>query len=378
MSEEKRLLERIAEIRQVDEDAILEALARQKSLVKPPGSLGGLESISIRIAGITGKPMGNDMRQQAILVMAADNGVVEEGVSVAPQSVTCTQTINMTKGITGMSSMARYFDIDLLLVDLGIKLPVPKQYVTDRMLDDNGHLTDLIVNRRIGPGTANLAKGPAMSRQEAIHAISVGVEAVDAAVKAGKRLLGVGEMGIGNTTTAAALLGCLTGFSAEPITGRGGGLNDTDMAKKVQVINDAISRYKDVDDVIDKMAAVSGFDICGMTGAFLGAAMNRVPIVIDGFISMVAALAAKRIAPASTEYMFASHESFEKGYFTASERVGVSPMFNLGMRLGEGSGCPLAFKTIEAACASMDLMKTFAEASIDDSYLEEIREGNLF
>ena len=185
------------------------------------------------------------------------------------------------------------------------------------------------------------------------------------------------KKGIGNTTTSSCLLRAVTGVPAEKLVGRGGGLNNDGLAKKLEIVRDCGSRAKN-EDSIGKLMSVGGFDICGMVGCFLGAARNRMPVVIDGFISIVAAVMAKEFNPLVTEYMFASHKSKEIGYMTAMEYLGLSPMFDLGMRLGEGSGCPIAFKVIEAACASMDFMKTLAEGSIDDEYLDEIRKGNFF
>lgn len=374
---EKELYEIIGSIQPADEDAMAQARERQANLIKPPGSLGRLEDISVKIAGITGNPWGNEVDKQAILVMSSDNGVVEEGVAVAPQSVTLMQTINMTRRITGVGALAKYFGIQLLVTDLGVKMDIPDELYTTSMLDPDGTLAKKVVNRKIRKGTRNFAKEPAMTREEAVRAMATGIEAVDAAVKAGVQLIGVGEMGIGNTTTGSAVLASLTGLKAEDVTGRGGGLNDEGLNKKMKVINDGVNGYC-MADPMDKLCNVGGYDIAAMAGAYLGAAYYKVPVVIDGFISVVAAALAAAFNPFVTDYMFASHKSHEVGYQIALERLGLEPIFYLNMRLGEGSGCPMAFKTIEAACGSMNLMKTFAEGSIDDGYLEEVREGNLF
>ena len=360
-----------------DEEAMKAAKERQDYLAKPPGSLGGLEDISVKIAGITGRPYGNDVRKQAIAIMSADNGVVEEGVASAPQSVTLMQTINFTRRITGVSSMAKYFGIDLLVTDVGVAMEIPEELYTDSMLTEDGKITRLIVNRRIADGTANLAKGPAMTREQALTALNVGLDAAEAFEKAGVQLMGIGEMGIGNTTTSTALICALTGKSPRELTGRGGGLNDEGLTKKIKVIEDAVNGFC-MADPLEKLSCIGGFDICAMTGAFIGAAIHRIPVVVDGLISAAAACMAKEFAPTVTDFMFASHKSYEPGYSIAVERLGLTPVFTLGMRLGEGSGCPIMFKTIEAACASMDLMKTLEEASIEADYLEEIRRDNLF
>lgn len=377
MDNEKKLYELIGKIPPVDEVAINEAKERQAYLAKPPGSLGALEEISIKIAGITGKAVGNEVTRQCIAVMSADNGVVEEGVASAPQSVTLSQTINFTRRYTGVSSMAKYFGIDLLVTDVGVAMEIPKELYTDSMLTEDGRIPVKIVNRRIANGTKNLAKEPAMTRAQAVEAMLIGFEAADAAKKSGAQLFGIGEMGIGNTTTSSALLSALTGAKAEDLVGRGGGLNDEGLNKKVSVVRDAVNMYC-MSDPIDKLANIGGFDICAMVGAFLGAALNRMPVVIDGFISIVAACYAKELNPRVVDYMFASHKSFEIGYTIAMDRLGLKPMFDLQMRLGEGSGCPIAFKIIETAVASMNIMKTLEEAAIDADYLEEIRRDNLF
>ena len=357
------------------EDAVKEAEARQEVLAKPTGALGTLEDISIQLAGITGK-VKNSMKKQAVVIMSADNGVVDEGVASAPQSVTLSQTINFTRHYTGVSSMAKYFGIDLLVVDTGVKMAIPSSLYSAEMTEE-GRLTAKIVNRRIADGTRNLAKEPAMTDEEALRAIMTGIEAAKAIKDCGYDIFGVGEMGIGNTTTSACVLAALCGKTGEDVVGRGGGLNDEGLAKKIRIVDEA---NKDLDpaDVTDILAKVGGFDICAMTGAFLGAAYYRIPVVIDGYISAVAALCAYRLAPKAVNFMFGSHQSKEKGYLIAIDALGVKPYFNLGMRLGEGSGCPISFKIIETACAAMNGMATFAEGAIDAEYLEEGKKGNFF
>ena len=359
----------------LDEAAVKEAKARQEVLAKPTGALGTLEDISIQLAGITGKAK-NSMTKQAIVIMSADNGVVEEGVASAPQSVTLSQTINFTRCLTGVSSMAKYFDIDLLVVDTGVKMAIPSSLYTDEMTEE-GRLTSKIANRRIADGTRNLAKEPAMTEDEALRAVMIGIEAAKAIKDCDYDIFGVGEMGIGNTTTSACVLAALCGKAGEEVVGRGGGLNDEGFAKKIRIVDDAI-RGLDPSDVLGILARVGGFDICAMTGAFLGAAYYRIPVVIDGYISAVAALCAYRLAPKAVNFMFGSHLSKEKGYVIAMDALGIKPYFNLGMRLGEGSGCPISFKIIETACAAMNGMATFAEGAIDADYLEEGKKGNFF
>ena len=386
---DKRIMEVIDEIEELgdlDQEAITQARERQDQLAKPTGSLGDLEAMTIKLAGITGQ-VKNDVTRQAVAVFSADNGVCDEGVASAPQSVTFSQTINFTRGFTGVSSMAKYWGIDLLVVDMGNKMDLPESLLTDEMTeaectDCDGEtcrnvLTKRIVNRRLARGTADLAKGPAMSEEQVTKAILTGVEAAENFKRLGYNVFGVGEMGIGNTTTSACVLSALTGAKAEEVVGRGGGLTDAGLAKKVEIVASAAERVKD-EDPVRILQEVGGFDIAAMTGAYLGAAKYKMPVVIDGYISAVAALAAARIQPKCVNYMFASHKSKEPGYVIAMNELGIKPIFDLGMRLGEGSGCPITFKILETACATMNLMATYDEGSIDADYLEQRKEGNFF
>ena len=371
----KGILQTIARDGGLCEDAVTAANERQAVLAKPTGALGKLEDISIHMAGITGNVL-NDIDKKAIVIMSADNGVVEEGVASAPQSVTLSQTINFTRHYTGVSSIARHFGIDLLVVDMGVKLPIPNKLYTDSPIE-NGRLTGKILNRSLGRGTKNLAKEPAMTREQAITGILTGVEAACAIKNCGYDIFGVGEMGIGNTTTSACVLAALTGKPAAAVVGRGGGLNDQGLTKKTRIVSRAAAGCEG-DDVIGILSKVGGFDICAMTGAFLGAAYYRIPVVIDGYISAVAALAASKMAPNAVNFMFGSHLSKEQGYMVAIEALGISPYFDLSMRLGEGSGCPISFNIIETACAAMSGMATFDEGAIDADYLAEAKKGNFF
>lgn len=386
---EKKLAEILNEIEKngnLDAKALREAESRQEVLAKPTGALGDLEAISIKLAGITGQ-VKNEVKQQAIAIFSADNGVVEEGVASAPQSVTYSQTINFTRRLTGVGSMAKYHGIDLLVVDMGMKTPAPEKLYHDEMFVETCEKCDgyfcktaicsKIINRRLGEGTANFAKGPAMTNEQMEKAILTGIEAVEAIKKAEFQVFGVGEMGIGNTTTSACVLSALTGESSEVVVGRGGGLNDDGLKKKVEIVEEAV---KDLDpnDVPSILTKVGGFDICAMVGAYIGAAYYRLPVVIDGYISAVAALAAMRLSPKTKNFMFTSHKSLEPGYKIAIDALDIKPMFDLGMRLGEGSGCPIAFKIMETACATMNGMATYEEGAIDADYLDERKKGNFF
>lgn len=346
-----------------DNAAMEKARQRQAELAKPPGSLGKLEDYSIRLAGITGN-VKNEIEKCRVIVLAADNGVTAEGVSSAPTSVTLSQVINMTRHITGMSSLAFYFGNEVVVADLGID--------TDRKIPG-------VLDRKIRRSTGNIAKERAMTRQQVLDAISVGLDLAADAAKDGVNAVGVGEMGIGNTTTSAAVLSALTGATPESVTGRGGGLTDQAFAVKKQVITQALAlHHPDREDVVDVLSAVGGLDLAAMTGVFLGCALQRIPAVVDGFISIVAALCACRLNPNVKDYLFLSHASYEIGYRLAAEELGLEPCLLLDMRLGEGSGCPIAFQILKAACAVMSGMGTFAEAAIQDDYLEPIRAQDSF
>lgn len=344
----------------LDEAAMAAARQRQAQLAKPPGSLGRLEDLSVQLAGITGK-VHNKIEKKHLLVFAADNGVVAEGVSSAPQSVTLMQTINLTRHKTGASTLCKHFGCAITVCDVGVNADIKEPKV---------------LNRKIAYGTQNIVCGPAMSREQAIQAIMTGIEL---ARNTDADVIGIGEMGIGNTTTSSAVLSVLLDADVEAVTGRGGGITDQSFLKKKQVIKDAIAiNQPDKNDVIDVLSKVGGFDIAAMCGAFIGCAATRRPVVIDGFISAVAALCAYKLCPNSVQYFIPSHASYEIGYKLAMDAMNLQPLVLLGMRLGEGSGCPLAFEILDAACAIINDMATFDQAGIDDGYLDEIREGDKF
>ena len=344
----------------LDRGAMTAAEEYQARLAKPPGSLGRLEEISIQLAGITGR-VHNALNKKQLLVFAADNGVVAEGVSSAPQSVTKQQTINLMRGKTGAAVLAKHFGCGLTVCDVGVNADIYESAV---------------LNRKIAYGTQNICTGPAMTREQTLQAILTGAEiarTVDADV------IGVGEMGIGNTTTSSAVLAVLLGADVEAVTGRGGGITEESFRKKKAVIRTAIEVNRpDRDDLVGVLSKVGGFDLAAMCGAFLGAAAARRPAVIDGLISAAAALCAVRLSPNVHGYLVPSHASFEIGYRLAMEAMDLRPLFDLGMRLGEGSGCPLAFQVLDAACAVINDMATFDEAGINDDYLDEIRRGDQF
>ena len=372
---EEKLKEALREVKGADPEALHAAAVYVQSLAAPPGSLGKLTDAAVQLAGITGR-VKNTVARRRVIVMCADNGVVEEGVSVTPRTVTLSQALNMTKHLTGMSSLAAHFGDEVEVVDIGIATPYEEQGVK-------------IVQRRILRGTGNILKGPAMSRREALEAILVGIERAGKAKEDGMDVIGAGEMGIGNTTTSSAVLAALTGLRVEEVTGRGGGLTDEAFARKKDVISRALELHglkrtsfcdagpgprREDPDPIDVIARIGGLDIAAMCGLCLGAAIYRIPVVIDGFISITAALCAQRLCGKARDFMFPSHVSAEAGYMLAAKELGLDPWLHLNMRLGEGSGCPLAFQILEASCALMNEMATFEQAQIDDGYLAPIRE----
>ena len=253
---------------------------------------------------------------------SADNGVVVEGVSSAPQSVTLMQTINLTRAKTGASTLCKHFGCGITVCDVGVNADIKEPKV---------------LNRKIAYGTQNIVNGPAMSREQAMQAIMTGIEL---AQNTDADVIGIGEMGIGNTTTSSAVLAVLLGADVDAVTGRGGGITDASFLKKKQVIKTAIDVNKpDKNDVIDVLAKVGGFDIAAMCGAFIGTAATCRPVVIDGFISAVAALCAYKLCPNSAAYFIPSHASYEIGYKLAMDAMGLQPLFLLGMRLGAQSQC---------------------------------------
>ncbi len=362
---ERELNQVISDIKPLDEAALNEARARQGELAKPPGSLGTLEEISIKLAGITGK-VKNNIDKSVIVICSSDNGVVEEGVTPTPQSVTMAQTINFTKRKTGVGALADGFGIDLCVIDVGVAAYLPKELLSDTMED---FAQNKIIDRKIQFGTKNLAIMPAMTRREALVAIMSGIEAVKAAKDLNYDLIGTGEMGIGNTTTSACVLTAITKESVDKTVGRGGGLNDEGFARKKAIVKEKglDTEYTDILDILSK---VGGLDICAMVGVFLGAAIYRMPVIIDGYISSVAALAASKLAPITKDFMLTSHVSAEAGYKVAMDALVMAGILDLGMRLGEGSGCPLAIEIIKGATYAMNNMATFDEGKIDENYLE--------
>ncbi|MCX7708557.1 MAG: nicotinate-nucleotide--dimethylbenzimidazole phosphoribosyltransferase [Clostridia bacterium] len=343
-------------IGELNEEMMKKAQVRLDGLTKPIGSLGRLEDIVKQLVGITGE-MFPRVDKKTVIIMCADNGVVGEGVSSCPKSVTSSVTQNFIKGITGINVLTRHVGAEIKVVDIGV----------DDELDCPG-----IVNKKIRKGTWNMAKGPAMTRAEAIRAIETGIETVYELKEQGVTLLGTGEMGVGNTTTSSAVAAVLTGRSIESMVGRGAGLSSEGLQNKISVVKRAIEVNRpDADDALDVLAKVGGFDLAGLTGCFIGAAACRIPILIDGFISAAAALVAVKLKPQVKNYIFPSHGSAEPGSSGIMEALGFQPILNLGMRLGEGTGAALAFHIMDAAVAAYTQMGTFGDAQIEQYIPQE-------
>ncbi len=351
-------MKRIINIKQPSAAAMAKARERADSLVKPIGSLGLLEEYAVKLAGIFGKTNIPDPKK-AVAVFAADNGVWEEDISPVPQSVTAMQVKNMAKGITGVNAIAAHCDADVFIYDMGIK---------------GFETVKGVQSRRVGDGTRNIAKGAAMDIQQAVQAIAYGIDAAEELWAKGYRLVGCGEMGICNTTSSSAVVTVLTQTPAELVVGKGAGVSDEQLKKKIAVVEQAIEvNSPEKDNVLDVLSKVGGFDIAAMTGFFLGAAYKQMAVVVDGFISAAAALAASRFNPAVTQYMFASHVSTEPGFGVAMDELGLKAPLDLQMRLGEGSGCPLMFNILGVSLVMIKNMATFEEARIDSSNLVDIR-----
>lgn len=339
----------LVKIEDLNKKAMKATKERVDNLIKPQRSLGKVEDIAIQLAGITGDVFPN-VDNKAIICMAADNGVYEEGVAVAAQSVTNLMTSFISQGITGVGVFAKQAGAKIVVVDVGVIGEVKEKKV---------------INRKIKEGTNNMVIGPAMTREEAIRAIEVGIDIASKEIENGVNLLGTGEMGIGNTTSSTAILSVIGGHDPEDITGVGANLPEEKLIKKIEAIQKAIKvNQPKKNDGIDVVAKVGGFDIAGMAGVMIAGAANKVPVVVDGYISTAAAIIATTIEPKVKDYLICSHASNEKGALAASSLLGFEPMLNLDMRLGEGTGATLMFNIIEAATYMNKMMPTFQETGI--------------
>jgi nicotinate-nucleotide--dimethylbenzimidazole phosphoribosyltransferase len=344
------LTETLGKIQPVDADILAQAQAKLDNKTKPIGSLGRLEEFARRFAAITGT-LEPDTTKKIIFTFAGDHGVVEEGVSAFPKEVTRQMVLNIIGGGAAINVLARHAGIDVRVVDIGV--------------DHYFGLLPGLITRKVGMGTANFTKGPAMTREQAVAALGAGIELAVKAAKDGAAMIGTGEMGIGNTTPSSAIIAAISGKSAREVTHRGTGISDAALENKVRVIERGLEvNCPDPNDPIDVLAKVGGLEIGGIAGLVLGCAASRIPVVVDGFISTAGALIAAELNPHVKEYIFASHRSVEIGHVFMLERLGAVPILDLGMRLGEGTGAALAMGIIEAAVKVLKEMATFDQAGV--------------
>ncbi|MEW6243619.1 MAG: nicotinate-nucleotide--dimethylbenzimidazole phosphoribosyltransferase [Bacillota bacterium] len=337
-------------------DAMERAKARLDSLTKPRGSLGVLEELAIRLSGITGRVLP-EIHQKLVVIMAGDHGVTAEGVSAFPSEVTAQMVMNFVNGGAAVNVLARHAGARVLVVDMGVK----------SNLECAG-----VLPVRVRPGTDNLATGPAMSRQEAIEAVERGIWVAEREIKSGADLVATGDMGIGNTTPSSAILAAFSGLPVKRLIGRGTGISDERLSRKVSAVSRALSVNRpDPRDAVDVLHKVGGLEIAGLAGVILGCAANRVPVIIDGFISGAAALVAAKIEPRSRQFMIASHLSEEPGHRYMLEMLDLEPMLRMRMRLGEGTGAVLTMHLVEAACRIISEMASFKSAGVAGALSEE-------
>lgn len=342
----------ITTIQPLDEPAMRSARARQNTLTKPPGSLGRLEELSIQLAGIKADPFPS-VERKAVIVMAADHGVASEGVSAYPAEVTAQMVQNFLDGGAAINVLARMAEARVSVVDIGVAV-------------EFGAVSGLI-QRKVMCGTRSLAQGPAMTRQEAELALQVGVDVLNEEAAKGLDLVATGDMGIGNTTPSSAIAAVMTGLPVAQVVGRGTGIDDQGLERKIKVIEQALAVNKpDPKDALDVLHKVGGLEIAGLAGVMIAAAGRRIPVVVDGFISTAAAMIAVGLAPGVREYLISAHQSVEVGHRAMLSHLGLRPLLDLNLRLGEGTGAALAFHLIEASTRILREMATFDEAGVSD------------
>lgn len=342
----------ISQIQPLDQAAMRSARARQDMLTKPQGSLGRLEELSIQLAGITGNAIPL-IKDKVIITMAGDHGVVAEGVSAYPQEVTPQMVLNFLAGGAAINVLARHINARVVIVDMGVAVDIPA--------------SDALIVKKVAYGTANMCNGPAMTRAQAEESIQRGIEIVLAEISRGADIIGTGDMGIGNTTPSTAIASALTKRHPKEIAGRGTGVDDEGLNRKISAIERALNINKpNVNDGLDVLAKVGGFEIGGLVGVMLGAASRKKPVMIDGFISTAAAMIAVSLAPQCRDYLIAAHRSKENGHGIMLDWLGLKPLLDLDMRLGEGTGAALSISFAEAACKILAEMATFGEAGVSE------------
>lgn len=346
----------IKAIEEIDNSLAKKTQERLDNLTKPQGSLGRLEEIAKAVVQATGRE-NPCFKNKAIITMAADHGVANEGVSAFPQEVTEQMVYNFIRGGAGINVLARYVGARVVVVDMGVakKIQIPNAKIQN------------FKDKKINFGTKNIIKEPAMTKKEAVRSIESGIEVLEEEFEKGLDIVGTGDMGIGNTTASSAIAACITGKSVEALTGRGTGINDKALVTKIQVIKRALSiNNPDLENPLDILAKVGGFEIGGLAGVILAGASRKIPVVIDGFISGAAALIAYGLQPRVKNYMIASHCSQEKGHRVILEYMGLNPILDLNLRLGEGTGAALAMNIVEASVKILTEMATFKSASVSE------------
>jgi len=345
----QKILNMLASVTPLDHDAMEAARTRQQELTKPAGSLGRLEDIAVQIAGITGQALP-EIKRKAVIVMAGDHGVTAEGVSAYPAEVTPQMVYNFLRGGAAINALAHYAGAQVVIVDIGVAT-------------DIAHPN--LLSRKVAYGTANMAKGPAMTQTQMVEAITVGMDVFEAQFEQGIDLVATGDMGIGNTTASSAIAAALLRKPVALVTGRGTGINDEQLTHKIAVIESALAHNRpDPQDPFDVLMKVGGLEIAGLVGVIIAAAARRVPVVIDGLISGAAALLAVEMNSAIRDYLLAGHTSVEQGHMLMLEHMNLAPLLDLKLRLGEGTGAVLAMSIIEAALYAHNEMATFAEAGV--------------
>ena len=342
----------IKAIKPLDETAMRAARARQDRLTKPRGSLGRLEELSILLAGMKADPFPS-VERKAVIVMAADHGVAQEGVSAYPSDVTAQMVLNFVRGGAAINVLAHQARARVTVVDIGVNADFEQM--------------PGLVRRKVRCGTRNMAQGPAMTREEAGQALQVGVDVLNEEAVNGLDLVATGDMGIGNTTPSSAIIAALTGLRVAQVVGRGTGIDDQGLERKVKVIEQALQvNQPDRNDALDVLHKVGGLEIAGLAGVMIAAASRRIPIVVDGFISTASAMIAVSLAPGVREYLISSHQSVEIGHQAMLKHLKLKPLLDLNLRLGEGTGSALAFHLIEASTRILREMATFEEAGVSD------------
>jgi nicotinate-nucleotide--dimethylbenzimidazole phosphoribosyltransferase len=336
----------------LDAAAVAAAEARQGMLTKPPGSLGRLEALSIQLAGITGQPVPA-ITGKAVIVAAGDHGVASEGVSAYPAEVTPQMVFNFVAGGAAINALARHAGADIMVIDAGVAVDLEPQ--------------PGLTIAKVGYGARNIARGPAMSREDAVRCLEVGINAANERADAGANVIAGGDMGIGNTTPSAAITAAITGADVAQVTGRGTGVDDDALAAKIATIQRALDvNQPNGEDGLDVLMKVGGFEIGVLAGVMLGAAARNCAVIVDGFISGAGALIAWRLCPNVASRLIAGHCSVEPGHNVGLQAMGLNPLLDLNMRLGEGTGATLAMHIVEAAARCLAEMATFAEAGVSD------------